>query len=137
MRCAVSCAFWVIAEIGMQTSRFRNMPQPAECMVHGQRPQGRSMPTVPAIAAPKFSVKITPNRPAARPQVTPWRVSHGNQHTDANAGHIWNPKATARPPSSTSASREKVATSRALSTMINTPTRPNSFCVACEAVGLR
>ena len=82
------------------------MPQPAEWMVHGQRPHGKSMPTMPAIDAPNFSVKITPIRPAASPKVAPWRVIQGNQQIAASDGHIWNPKATANPPSSTNASAE-------------------------------
>ena len=50
----------------MQTDALRIMPQPAEWMVHGQRPQ-KSIPMSVSIPMPNFSVKITPMMPARRP----------------------------------------------------------------------
>ena len=84
--CLRSDSSCVTADTAMATPRLNRMPQPAEWIVSGQRPHA-SIPS----CWPMDSVAVTATRPAARPRVTPARVSQGHQHTAISAGHIWNP----------------------------------------------
>ncbi len=64
---------WVKAEMMIAAPRLNRIPQPAEWMVSGHRPQA----VIPNSVWPMLSVHITAMMPSARPIVAPSRVIHG------------------------------------------------------------